>query len=98
MAQTVILAAGQTAARSSFVTIAAGSQATFAIRSTTAGKPIPQNIVLPIQLSLQGGAYRSKASMMSTNDSESIAAAGVWSVNRDDISAYGVNIEVTVDQ
>jgi hypothetical protein len=95
MAQSVILASGQTSARSSTVTIAAGSQATFAIRGVNGA--IPNNIVLPIQLALQGGAYRTVGSLMSTNQQESIAAAGVYSVNRDDISAYGINIEVTAD-
>jgi hypothetical protein len=98
MAQTVILAAGQTAARSSSVTIPAGGQATFAIRSATAGKSIPNSAVLPIQLSLGGGTYRTEASLMSTHKTESRAAAGAWTVNRDDISAYGVDIEVTCDQ
>jgi hypothetical protein len=35
---------------------------------------------------------------MSTHKTESRAAAGAWTVNRDDISAYGVDIEVTCDQ
>lgn len=95
MAQVVITASGQTALRSSTTVLTTGA-ATFAIRAP-GGQPIPQNIVLPIQIALQGGAFRTVGSLMSTNPIEQIQAPGTYSVNRDDISAYGVNIEVTAD-
>jgi hypothetical protein len=95
MAQVVVLASGTSAARSAATTVSGGS-VTFALRAP-GGQPIPPNIVLPIQLALQGGAYRTVAALMSTNPVEQITANGTFSVNRDDISAYGVNIEVTAD-
>lgn len=97
MAQTQILATGQTAGTSSDVTIPQGGNATFSIRSTTAGKSIPGNISLPIVLVVDG-TEQTKASLSAIYSSQNIVGAGVWRVKREDITAYGVDIKVLVDQ
>lgn len=97
MTQTVILAAGQTAAAATDVTVPVGGAVTFSIRSATAGQPIPRNIGLPIKL-VVGADEQTKHVLTAIEPATVIAAPGLWRVRREDISAYGVDIQVLVDQ
>ena len=96
MPQTIILATGQSAANAADVTILAGGSATFSIRCTDADGIIPPNIIIPIKL-VRNGTVKTEAHMMSTRQTEVVGAPGVWRCSRADISAYGKNIEITVD-
>ncbi len=97
MAQTVILAAGQNAATSLQVTVASGGGATLSIQAP-AGQRIPGNIGLPVYLVQQGGVRRVVFSLSALFPVWAPDVPGVFEVDREDISAYGVDITVLADQ
>ncbi|MFT3806099.1 hypothetical protein [Arenimonas sp.] len=96
MAQTSILAAGQSALASSDITVAAGSNATVSLKVAD-GVAIPGNFSLPIVID-QDGAERVVSSLSHAYPLRVIVGPGVFRVNRPDISDYGVDVEVLLDQ
>lgn len=96
MAQSSILAAGQTELASTDITVAAGSNATVSIKVAD-GVSIPGNFSLPIVLD-QDGVERVVSSLSHAYPLRVIVGPGVFRVNRPDISDFGVDIEVLLDQ
>ncbi|WOS40688.1 hypothetical protein [Xanthomonas rydalmerensis] len=96
MAQTVILAAGQSAASSSTITVASGGVASLSIHAP-AGQPIPKNISLPVIMVIDG-TDTAVASLNYINPVVPVGVPGVFRVDRPNITAYGTNITVVADQ
>lgn len=96
MAQSTIIAAGMTQASSSAVEVAAGGRATFSVKSATAGQPIPPNFSIPIRL-VQGASKTTIASLSRDNPTVVVDATGSYVAEREDVSQYGVSVEVLLD-
>jgi hypothetical protein len=93
MATTVILAAGQTAANSTTVTVASGGSATLSIYASAGA--IPQNIGLPVY-KIEPGPVDSLVTSLTRRDNKvQVTGPGDYYVKREDITAYGTNVGVS---
>ena len=88
MAQATILAAGQTAATSSDLVLAAGASATVGIFAT--GR-IPSGVELSVFLDTPGDD-QFIARLTEQDSATSIMGPGTYRVKRPDVSAYGLGV------
>ena len=93
MAQTTILAAGQSAATSTDVTVAAGSNATVGIFATG---EIPAGVQISVRIDTPGDDAP-VAVLNNITPNHVLSGPGVFRVYRPDISSYGVNVGVHSD-
>lgn len=94
MAQTTILAAGQTAATSSTVTVGEGESVTIGLFTATG--PVPFAIELAVQV-VTPGVPKGVARLTAANPTTVLAGPGVFQVRRSNITAYGKNVGVFKD-
>lgn len=95
MAQSTHIASGQSALAGSGVTVASGGQATFSLDAGSSR--IPGNIGIPIYLN-QGSSEKVAGCLTSLYPFFVANAPGEYYADRPDISAYGVDVAVLVDQ
>jgi hypothetical protein len=93
MAQTTILAAGQTAANATDVVVASGGTARLSIRGAS---ELPKNICLAVVEVIDTTESNAAYQLDWINQSVQVGA-GTWRVKRPDIAAYGVDVTVTSD-
>lgn len=91
MAQTTILAAGQTAATSTDVVVAAGSTVTIGI--FTSSGPVPAGVEIDVRIDTPG-ADNFAAKLTHANQVTVISGPGTFRAYRRNIAAYGVNVGV----
>lgn len=91
MAQTTILAAGQTAATSSDVTVAAGAMLTIGI--FTSSGPVPSGVEIDVRIDTPG-EDNFVAKLTQANQVTVINGPGTFRAYRRNIAAYGVNVGV----
>lgn len=94
MAQTTILAAGQTAASSSTFTVDAGSSATVSMQAPSGS--IPGSAILPVLLK-QGSGWRAVGSLSRDVWNHVVSGPGEFRVDRSDIAHLGVDVAVLLD-
>lgn len=90
MAQATILASAQTAATSTDVVVAAGSQVTIGIFATGA---IPAGVQVSVAVDTPGDDANATV-LNNTRPNTVISGPGTFRAYRPDISAYGVNVGV----
>lgn len=91
MAQTTILAAAQTAATSSDVTVAAGSVLTIGL--FTSSGPVPSGVEIDVRIDTPG-ADNFVAKLTHANQATVLTGPGTFRAYRRNIAAYGVNVGV----
>jgi hypothetical protein len=97
MAQTTILAAAQTANNATDVTVTKDTPATISIFASSGA--IPGNITIPVHLIVNGAIqYPPVYAFNARDNKQNFPAPGVYRVARPDISAWGINIGVALDQ
>jgi len=95
MAQTTILAAGDTAADSTNVTVVSGASITLSLWSTGV---IPQSTSMRIMMHTPTATVTQVGSLSYSNQTVSIYSPGVYYVERTARSNPGVDVGVSVDQ
>ena len=95
MAQTTILAAGQTAATSTDVVVAAGTVATIGL--FTASGPVPCGVEIGVRIATPG-EDNFVAKLTQANQVTVISGPGTFRAYRRNIAAYGVNVGVFVEK
>jgi hypothetical protein len=96
MAQTTLLAAGQTAATSSNLTLAAGVSAIIGLFTDAPSGDFPTKYTFWLQSTTP--SVDRKLSDLSKLPPQVIVGPGTFRVVRPDISAGGINVGVCVDQ
>ena len=91
MAQSTILAAGQTAATSTDVVLAPGAVATIGL-FTSAG-PVPSGVEIDVRIDTPG-EDNFAAKLTQANQVTVLTGPGTFRAYRRDISAFGVNVGV----
>jgi hypothetical protein len=91
MAQTTILAAGQTAATSTDLVLPPGAVATIGI--FTASGPVPSGVEIDVRIGTPGNDNFA-AKLTQANQVTVITGPGTFRAYRRDISAFGVNVGV----
>lgn len=94
MAQSTILAAAQTAATSSTVTVASGNVISLGI---FADSLIPPNVVLYVKQDTPGTSNNVIAKLSHNFRAITISSPGVYTVTRPNISSGGVNVGVYLE-
>jgi hypothetical protein len=94
MAQTTVLAAGDTAANSTDITVASGSNVTISLFCSV---NLPLSTSLDIYLKTPGGTIIQVGDLNASTPTVSIYSPGVYYVARPATSNPGVNVGVSVD-
>jgi hypothetical protein len=94
MAQTTVLAAGDTAADSTDITVNSGSNVTISLFCSV---NIPLSTSLDIYLKTPGGTVTQVGDLNASTPTVSIYSPGVYYVSRPATSNPGVNVGVSVD-
>ena len=94
MAQTTVLAAGDTAANSSDITVVSGSSVTISLFSASV---LPLSTSFPIYLKTPSASVISVGSLSRDQTIVSIYSPGVYYVARTASSNPGVNVGVSLD-
>ncbi len=90
MTQTTVLAAGQTAAESSEITLSAGAVVTVGIFGSA---KIPAEVTLRVVV-VTPGLAQTVATLSESSSVTALTGPGTFKVVRPDITSYGVNVGV----